>query len=226
MSRGATWRAMVCGAALSLFASGWPAHAKAGDHARQKASELAFRALDSAFACMMHRNPGRVRAYMGTVPGSNREQVIGSYLYHQLGDCLSKASAVGISGVIGRGIAAERLLAVDFPTSPPPSPPVEPGEFGPIAGPMQVDGGIASAYAFARCIVIADPAGVRGLTGTARGSAAEARVLRAMRPRFPPCVARGATLKTDRWTIRPFLAEALYQVYRSRAGAGAARVRS
>lgn len=213
-------------AALAVGALLWPGsfvHAKAGDRARQNDSELAFHALDGAFACMMRRNPGRVRAYMGTVPGSAREHSIGSYLYRQLGSCLSKASAVGMSGAMARGIAAERLLAADFGRLPPPVAPIRPEEFGPLAEPMTVSGEIATAYTFARCMVIADPAAVRNLTGTGRGSPAEASALRTMAPRFPSCVVRGATLKTDRWTLRPFLAEALYQVYRSRAGDSNAR---
>ncbi len=72
-------------------------------------------------------------------------------------------------------------------------------------------------YVFARCVVMADAADVRALLATARGSAAETAALAALSARFGSCVARGATLATDRWTLRPFLAEALYQVYRTRA---------
>ena len=192
--------------------------AKAGDNARRADNALAYKAMDEAFVCMMKRNPGRVRAYLAAVPGSDREQTIGWYLYRQVGECLVRATWVRFNDVMGRGVAAERLLATDFPGAPPPQAPVGEGEFGPLSQPMKLEPETASGYAFARCVTMADPSGVARVLGTVRGSSAEVAAMRALNPSFPACVVAGATFSIDRWTLRPFLAEALYQVHRARGG--------
>jgi hypothetical protein len=212
--------ALVAAAAL-LAAQPASVAAKAGDNARRADNKLAYEAIDGAFVCLMKRNPGRVRAYLASVPGSDREWTIGSYLYRQLGDCLVKATYVRFNGVMGRGVAAERLLATDFAAAGFLQAPVGAGEFGPLSEPMKLEPEIASGYAFARCVVMADPAGVGRVIATARGSRAELAAMRRLNPHFAPCVVVGATFTIDRWTLRPFLAEALYQVYRARTGVAA-----
>ncbi len=206
-------------ALLALTAQPIPVAAKPGDNARRADNKLAYEAMDGAFVCMMKRNPGQVRAYLAAVPGSDKEQRIGWYLYRRVGDCLARATWVRFNGVMGRGVAAERLLAVDFPGAAPLQGPVGEGEFGPLSGPMKLEPEIASGYAFARCVIIADPAGVDRVFRTPRGSRAEQVAITALDPSFPACVVAGATFSIDRWTLRPFLAEALYQVHRARAGA-------
>lgn len=206
-------------ATLALVAQPESAAAKPGDDARRADNKLAYEAMDGAFGCMMKRNPGQVRAYLAAVPGSSLEQRIGWYLYRRVGGCLVKATYVRFNGVMGRGVAAERLLAVDFPSAGPLQAPVGEGEFGPLSGPMKVEPEIASGYAFARCVVMADPAGVGRVLRTPRGSPAEVAAMRALNPAFPACVVAGATFSIDRWTLRPFLAEAVYQVHRARSGA-------
>lgn len=206
-------------AALALTAPS-AALAKAGDNARRADNKLAYEAMDDAFVCMMKRNPGQVRAYLAAVPGSDGERRIGWYLYRRVGDCLSRATYVGFNRVMGRGVAAEQLLATDFAGAPPPQAPVGEGEFGPLSQPMKLEPEIASGYAFARCVTMADPVGVARVLGTTRGSGAEVTAMRALNPSFPACVVAGATFSIDRWTLRPFLAEALYQVHRARSGAG------
>ena len=209
-------------AAAALLASApTAAAAKPGDNARRNDNKLAYEAMDGAFVCMMKRNPGQVRAYLASVPGSDLERRIGWYLYRRLGECLVKATFVRFNGVMGRGVAAERLLATDFPAAGPLRMPVAAEDFGPLSGPMKLEPEIASGYAFARCVVMADPAGVGAVLRTPRGSPAEATAMHALRPNFPACVVRGATFSIDRWTLRPFLAEALYQVHRARGGAAA-----
>lgn len=195
------------------------AAAKAGDKARRSDNRLAYEAMDGAFGCMMKRNPGQVRAYLAAVPGSDRERTIGWYLYRRIGECLTRATWVRFNGVMGRGVAAERLMAADFPAAAPLQGPVGEGEFGPLSEPMKLEPEIASGYAFAKCVTMADPAGVGRVLRSVRGSAPEHAALRALRPSFPACVVVGATFSIDRWTLRPFLAEALYQVHRARAGA-------
>ena len=206
-------------AALCLASLPSAVAAKPGDNARRNDNRLAHEAMADAFVCMMKRNPGRVRAYLGTAPGSDAEWTVGNYLYNQLGSCLSRATYVGFNQALGRGLAAERLLAVDFPGAPPPAGPIAPEEFGPLSRVEKVDAKLASGYIFARCVVMADPVGVSAVVATPRGSAAEGAALRALGPSFSSCVVAGATFATDRWTLRPFLAEALYQVYRTRGGA-------
>lgn len=206
-------------AALFLAAQPAAVAAKAGDKARRADNKLAYEAMDGAFACLMKRNPGQVRAYLAAVPGSDRERTIGWYLYRRLGECLVRATYVRFNGVMGRGVAAERLLATDFATAGPVSLPVGEGEFGPLSQPMKLEPEIASGYAFAKCVAMADPAGVGRVLRTIRGSPAEQAAMKALNPRFPACVVAGATFSIDRWTLRPFLAEALYQIHRARAGA-------
>jgi hypothetical protein len=206
-------------AAAMLAVQPAPVAAKAGDNARRADNALAYEAMDEAFGCLMKRNPGRVRAYLAALPGSDREGIIGSYLYRQLGECLVRATYVRFNGVMGRGVAAERLLATDFAGAGAPRAPVGEGEFGPLSQPMKLEPEIASGYAFARCVTIADPAGVARVLRTVRGSRGEVAAMRALDPSFPACVVAGATFSIDRWTLRPFLAEALYQVHRARGGA-------
>ena len=205
-------------AALVLAAQPAALAAKAGDKARRADNKLAYEAMDGAFVCMMKRNPGQVRAYLASVPGSERERTIGWYLYRRVGECLTRASWVRFNGVMGRGVAAERLLAVDFPAAALAQGPVGEGEFGPLSEPMKLEPEIASGYAFAKCVTMADPAGVGRVLRSARGSAAEGAAMRALQPSFPACVVAGATFSIARWTLRPFLAEAVYQVHRARAG--------
>jgi hypothetical protein len=222
MTVAAAWtpaRATVSAAAAALLAT-QPAGvaAKAGDKARRADNAAAYRAMDEAFVCMMKRNPGQVRAYLAAVPGSDRERTIGWYLYRRVGECLVRATWVRFNGVMGRGVAAERLLDTDFAGASALPGPIGEGEFGPLSQPMKLEPEIASGYAFSRCVVMADPEGVHRMLRTARGSAGEAAAMRALKPSFPTCVVAGATFTIDRWTLRPFLAEALYQVYRARAG--------
>lgn len=205
-------------AALFLAAQPASAAAKAGDKARRADNKLAYEAMDEAFVCMMKRNPGRVRAYLAAVPGTDRERTIGWYLYRRVGDCLVRATWVRFNGVMGRGVAAERLLSTDFPAAGPLQGPVGASEFGPLSQPMKLEPEIASGYAFARCVVMANPAGVSRVLRTDRGSRAEVAAMRALDPSFPACVVAGATFSIDRWTLRPFLAEAVYQVHRARSG--------
>jgi hypothetical protein len=205
-------------ALIALTAQPAPVAAKPGDNARRADNKLAYEAMDGAFVCMMKRNPGQVRAYLAAVPGSDKEQRIGWYLYRRVGECLARATWVRFNGVMGRGVAAERLLAVDFPAAAPLQGPVGEGEFGPLSQPMKLEPEIASGYAFARCVTIADPAGVDRVLRTPRGSRAEQAAMKALDPSFPACVVAGATFSIDRWTLRPFLAEALYQVHRARSG--------
>lgn len=211
-------RAALSAAAALLAAQPASLAAKAGDNARRADNKLAYEAMDEAFVCMMKRNPGQVRAYLASVPGSDRERTIGWYLYRRVGDCLAGATWVRFNAVMGRGVAAERLMAVDFPAAAPLRGPVGEGEFGPLSEPMKLEPEIASGYAFGRCVVMADPAGVDRVLHTPRGSRAEGIAMRALSPSFPACVIAGATFSIDRWTLRPFLAEALYQVHRSRSG--------
>jgi hypothetical protein len=204
--------------ALLLAAHATAVAAKAGDKARGADTKLAYEAIDEAFACLMKRNAGQVRAYLAAVPGSEREGTIAGYLYRRLGECLVRATYVGFNGVMGRGVAAERLLASDFADAASVLTPVGEGEFGPLSQPMKLQPEIASGYAFAKCVTMADPAGVAQVLRTERGSAAEQVAMRALKPSFPPCVVAGATFSINRWTLRPFLAEALYQIRRTRAG--------
>jgi hypothetical protein len=217
--RSRSWRVALFSMAAIVAAHAGTAAAKAGDAARRADNRLAYEAMDQAFVCLMKRNPGRVRAYLAAVPGTDREWTIGAYLYRQLGDCLVKATYVRFNGVMGRGVAAERLLADDFAAAPPLQAPVGEGEFGPLSEPMKLEPEIASGYAFARCVTMADPAGVGRVLRTGRGTPAEQAAMQALKPSFPGCVITGKTFSIDRWTLRPFLAEALYQVYRSRNAA-------
>ncbi|HEX6376051.1 MAG TPA: hypothetical protein VFZ91_10065 [Allosphingosinicella sp.] len=214
-------RAAVWAVAALLAAQPGSVAAKPGDNARRADNKLAYEAMDEAFICMMKRNPGQVRAYLASVPGSDRERTIGWYLYRRLGDCLVRATYVRFNGVMARGVAAERLLATDFATADALQEPVGADEFGPLSEAMKLEPQIASGYAFARCVAMADPAGVGRVLSTARGSTAEQAAMQVLKLRFPPCVVAGATFSIDRWTLRPFLAEALYQVYRARGGAAA-----
>lgn len=211
-------RLAVSAGALLLGLQPAAVAAKAGDDARRADNKLAYEAMDGAFGCMMKRNPGQVRAYLAAVPGSDLERRIGWYLYRRVGECLSRASWVRFNGVMGRGVAAERVLAADFASAGPLQSPVGEGEFGPLSQPMKLEPQIASGYAFARCVVMADPAGAGRVLRTDRGSRAEAAAMRALDPSFPACVVVGATFSIDRWTLRPFLAEAVYQVHRARGG--------
>ena len=75
-------------------------------------------------------------------------------------------------------------------------------------------------------MTIADPAGVAGVLRTApRLERREVAAMRALNASFPACVVAGATFSIDRWTLRPFLAEALYQVHRARSGTARTRRR-
>lgn len=197
--------------------SGSAGAAEPGDRARVEDNKFALAALDEGFGCLLKRNPGRVRAFLAAVPGSDREMTIRWYLYHQLAFCLSHASGFRIDDAVGRGLAAERTFATNFSEAPVPAAPIGETEFGPLSEPARLPPRIMPSYVFARCVVMADAAGVRALLASARDSAAETAAFAALRPDFAPCVARGATLATDRWTLRPFLAEALYQLYASRA---------
>ena len=206
-------------ALLAVALAGPPANA-APRRAVIKDTELAIAATDGAVQCMMKRNPGQVRAYLGTTPGSDAEDRIAAYLFRRMGECLTRATFVRMNEAMARGIAAERLLAIDFgsPAAAGPAA-VGPDSFGPLSRPLDVDPEIGAGYSLARCAVVNDSAAVAAVIAAPRGSAAETAAFRSLGPALRNCVVAGATLKTNRWTLRPFLAEALYQLYRARGGA-------
>jgi hypothetical protein len=211
-------RGMKTALALFILLCASAAPAKPATASERKDTAKAVETMDRAVACLFKRNPGRVRAYLASVPGSREEAIIASYFFHQLGWCLSGGvTRLWINGSMARGIAAEHVLVADFPGEPRAmATAFDNQSFGPLSKPLEVTPEIAAAYDLARCAVQRDMAGVARLIGTRRGSAAEGDSVRVLTPTLSACVVAGATFSTDRDSLRAFLAEALYQVVRAR----------
>jgi hypothetical protein len=81
---------------------------------------------------------------------------------------------------------------------------------------FQQDSNARQLYAFATCVARTDPAGVHNVLVERIGFKGERLALQALSRRFGACLAPGQRLQANSLTLRPWLAEAQYQQFRSR----------
>ena len=81
---------------------------------------------------------------------------------------------------------------------------------------FQKDSNARHLHAFATCLARAEPAGIHNVLVERIGSKGERLALQALSRRFGACLAPGQRLQANSLTLRPWLAEAQYQRFRSR----------
>lgn len=117
------------------------------------------------------------------------------------------------------GIAESRYRQVFGDTPPAPAAgeptPVPAGASFRWVG-FQQDSNPRHLYAFATCLARTEPAGVHTVLKERIGSKGERLALQALSGRFGACLAPGQRLQANSLTLRPWLAEAQYQRFRSR----------
>jgi len=152
-------------------------------------------------------------------------------LFRSLSIGVQKADFYGTIDVEMKGSAligavAQALYRVQFGSRPPSSLPT-PASVAPIMPPQSSEKyrQLIASYAFAQCLVGAQPDVVRRLVLSKIESSEESEALAQLRQFMSPCIYKGTTVKADRNAFRLLLVQALYRWSITAAATAAAGTR-
>ena len=191
------------------------------EQADETSRVVIFDVLERTGKCLVNVDPKASMALLTTMPGTQASDRAFDKLHRHLPDCLGigvertkfyGTIEVQMKGTALKGAVAQALYRLQFASRPPSSLPI-PASVAPImprAGEEKHPQLIAS-YAFAQCLVHAQPEAVRRLVLSKIASSEESEALSQLRQFMRPCVYKGTTVKADRNSFRLMLAQSLYR---------------
>jgi hypothetical protein len=173
-------------------------------------------------ACVVSREPGRVRTLIETIPGSHTEARVMGGFQSRLDQCyVGIGRGLSFTWNLLRGGFAEIFYHREFPAGLP-SEAADPA-WAEAWVRARVDAGTVSEqellHATARCVVVRRPAIVTRLLAAPPFGAAETGVLRQLSGDIASCLDSGIALTASRQSLRGLLAEAALH-YGEARGAG------
>jgi hypothetical protein len=210
------------------------------EQADEASRVVIFDVLERTGKCLVNVDPKASMALLTTVPGTQASDRAFDKLHRHLPDCLGigvertkfyGTIEVQMKGTALKGAVAQALYRLQFASRPPSSLPI-PASVAPIMPPAsdeiyrQLDEKyrqLIASYAFAQCLVYAQPEAVRRLVLSKIASSEESEALSQLRQFMRPCVYKGTTVKADRNSFRLMLAQSLYRWSITAAASSAAR---
>ena len=205
------------------------------DQADEASRVVTFDVLERTGKCLVNVDPKASMAVLTAPPGTPANGRAFDKLVWHLDDCLwigvqrtkfTRDIDVEIKGSAIIGAVAQALYRLQFASRPPSSLPT-PASVAPIMPPASEGkyGQVIANYAFAQCLVRAQPDAVRRLVLSKVASSEESEALSQLRQFMGPCVYKGTTAKADRNSLRLMLAQSLYRWSITAAASSAAAAR-
>ena len=215
--------------------SSFPRRAYEEEQADEASRVVIFDVLERTGRCLVNVDAKASMALLTTMPGTLASNRAFDKLQRHLPDCLGigvertkfyGTIEVQMKGTALMGAVAQALYRLQFASRPPSSLPI-PASVAPIMPPASNEkyGQLIASYAFAQCLVYAQPDAVRRLVLSKIASSEENEALSQLRRFMDPCVYKGTTVKADRNSFRLMLAQSLYRWSITAAASSAAAAR-
>lgn len=182
---------------------------------------VTFDVLERMGKCLVNAEPKASMTLLTATPGTLVSDQAFDKLQGHLTDCLyigtertafTREIEVQIRGTALFGAVAQALYRLQFASRPPSSLPI-PLSVAPImpSTSEQGYGQLIAGYAFAQCLVQAQPDLVRRLVLSQIASSQENEAVSQLRPFMDRCAYKGTTVKSDRNSFRLMLVQSLYR---------------
>jgi hypothetical protein len=196
-----------------------PQPAYEAERANEESRIVVFEVLERTGKCLVNKDAKDSVALLTTMLGTPANDRAIDKLRRHLPDCLGigvqvtkfyRTIEVQFNGTALMGAVAQALYRAQFAARPPSSLPT-PASVAPIMPPASGEKyrQLLASYAFAQCLVKAQPDTVRRLVLSKVGSTEETAGFSQVQELMGPCVER--SVKADRNSLRLMLAQALYR---------------